>query len=66
MKSCKGEKDEKEHLEFISWSEFNDVTILEDGVCGGKVCCISVVYKGKKYVLKEMKESMNYGLDYVL
>ena len=34
-------------LKFISWSEFNDIDILEDGVCGGKVCCISVVYKGK-------------------
>lgn len=66
VKGGKDVKDEKEHLEFISWSEFNAVTILEDGVCGGKVCCISVVYKGKKYILKEMKESMNYGLDYIL
>lgn len=56
----------KELVEFISWSEFSDINILEDGVCGGKVCCISVVYKGKKYILKEMKESMNYGLDYIL
>lgn len=56
----------KEHLEFISWTEFSDIDILEEGVCGGKVCCISVVYKGKKYILKEMKESMNYGLDYIL
>ena len=62
--NCK--KDEKEHLEFISWSEFSGIDILEDGVCGGKVCCISVVYKGNKYILKEMKESMNYGLDYIL
>ena len=27
---------------------------------------LKVVYKGKKYILKEMKESMNYGLDYIL
>ena len=56
----------KELVEFISWSEFSGIDILEDGVCGGKVCCISVVYKGTKYILKEMKESMNYGLDYIL
>lgn len=59
-------KKDSEDVEFISWSEFSDINILEDGVCGGKVCCISVVYKGKKYILKEMKESMNYGLDYIL
>ena len=52
-KDKKDKKDEKEHLEFISWSEFNAVTILEDGVCGGKVCCISVVYKDKKYILEK-------------
>ena len=53
-------------LETIDWHEFSDVNILEDGVCGGKVCCISVIYKSHKYILKEMKESMNYGLDYIL
>ncbi len=56
----------KNELEFIDWSEFTDVKILEDGVCGGKVCCISVMYKGSRYILKEMKESMNYGRDYIL
>ena len=54
------------HLETIKWSSFSDVLILEDGVCGGKVCCISVMYKDKKYILKEMRESMNYGRDYIL
>ena len=42
-----------DNLQFIDWSEFSDVNILEDGVCGGKVCCISVMYEGKKYILKE-------------
>ena len=42
------------------------VKILEEGVCGGKVCCIKVSYQGKQYILKEMKESMNYGRDYIL
>ena len=55
-----------EQPEFISWSNFTDVQVLEDGVCGGKVCCISVMYNDKKYILKEMKESMNYGKDYLL
>jgi len=54
------------YLGKINWSEFSDVNILEEGVCGGKVCCISVTYKDKKYILKEMRESMNYGKDYIL
>jgi len=53
-------------IEFIDWQKFSDVNILEEGVCGGKVCCLSVMYEGNKYILKEMKESMNFGLDYIL
>ena len=52
-------------LEFIGWENFSNEKILHDGVCGGKVCCIFVDYKGKRYVLKEMKKSFNYGIDYV-
>ena len=52
--------------EFISWDNFSDVKILQDGVCGGKVCCISVMYENKRYILKEMGSSMNYGKDYLL
>tara|TARA_B000000557_G_C20810973_1_gene460092 strand:- start:183 stop:1877 length:1695 start_codon:yes stop_codon:yes gene_type:complete len=52
--------------EFISWENFSDVKILQDGVCGGKVCCISVMYEDKRYILKEMRSSMNYGKDYLL
>ena len=58
--------DKKEIIETIDWNEFTEVNILEEGVCGGKVCCISVMYKGSKYILKEMGESMNFGLDYIL
>jgi len=53
-------------LEKISWSDFTNVKVLQEGVCGGKVCCISVSYKDKPYILKEMGESMNYGLDYII
>lgn len=59
-------KKDSEILEYIDWSEFSDVKILEEGVCGGKVCCIKATYQGKPYILKEMRESMNYGLDYIL
>ena len=52
-------------LDKISFSEFTNINILEDGVCGGKVCCIEVTYKDKRYILKQMGESMNYGLDYI-
>lgn len=65
-KSAKKTPKPKEIIETIDWSEFSDVKILEDGVCGGKVCCIQVNYQGSRYILKEMKESMNYGLDYML
>jgi hypothetical protein len=64
--SSKQEPLSEEEIEFIDWDKFTDVKILEDGVCGGKVCCISVTYEGKPYILKEMKVSMNHGRDYML
>tara|TARA_B100001248_G_scaffold258494_1_gene242714 strand:- start:3926 stop:5689 length:1764 start_codon:yes stop_codon:yes gene_type:complete len=57
---------EEENLDKISFSEFTDINIIEDGVCGGKVPCISVIYRSKKYILKQMGNSMNYGRDYIL
>ena len=56
----------KEDLERIDWSEFTLRKIIEEGVCGGKVPCILVKYKGKRYILKEMKKSMNFGKDYLV
>ncbi len=53
-------------LERINWNEFNNIKVLEEGVCGGKVCCISVSYRNNRYILKEMGESMNYGADYII
>ena len=53
-------------LHKIPFEEFSNVKVLEEGVCGGKVCCISVSYKGKSFILKEMKETMNYGSDYIV
>ena len=50
---------------FIDWANFKDIKVMEEGVCGFKVCCIKVVYEGKKYILKEMRESFNYGRDYL-
>jgi len=55
----------EENLDKISFSEFTDINIIEDGVCGGKVPCISVTYKEEKYILKQMGETMNYGRDYI-
>ena len=60
----KGKKD-FDKLDKISFDEFSNVVILEDGVCGGKVCCIKATYKDKKYILKQMGETMNYGKDYI-
>lgn len=57
--------DKKENLDKILFSEFTNVKILEEGVCGGKVPCIEITYKSKRYILKQMGESMNYGRDYI-
>jgi hypothetical protein len=66
-KIVKKEKvDEKEELEMILWENFELVKVIEEGVCGGKVPCIVVDYKGKRYVLKEMKASFNFGKDYIV
>ena len=52
-------------LEKLSFNEFSELKILEEGVCGGKVPCIEITYKNQKYILKQMGESMNYGKDYI-
>jgi hypothetical protein len=53
-------------LEEIPWNNFQNVKVLEAGVCGLKVCCIKVTYLGKNYILKEMKPSFRLGRDYLL
>ena len=62
----KVDEEKKEELERTDWSEFTLRKIIEEGVCGGKVPCILVEYKGKRYILKEMKKSMNFGKDYLV
>jgi hypothetical protein len=57
---------EDSKLENIPMDKFNDIMVLEDGVCGLKVCCIKANYKGQPYILKEMRKSFNDGIDYVL
>lgn len=52
-------------LKLIDWSKFSNIKVLDKGVCGLKVCCIKVSYKGNSYILKEMKKSFNYGRDYI-
>jgi hypothetical protein len=59
------EEDPFKGLEELSFNEFSEVKILEEGVCGGKVPCIEITYKNQKYILKQMGESMNYGKDYM-
>ena len=51
---------------YISWEHFTDIKVIQEGVCGGKFPCIIVNYEDKKYVLKEMGPSMNYGKDYLV
>ena len=52
-------------LESLSFNDFSELKVLEDGVCGGKVPCLDLIYKGKRYIIKQMSEGMNYGKDYI-
>ena len=69
-KKVKKKKENKcdDNLEFIDFDRFNIIKVIEEGVCGGKTCCIIVSFKdddsNKKYILKEFKSSMNWGRDY--
>ena len=53
-------------IKYIDWSQFSNTNIIEKGVCEGKICCIIVTYKNKKYVLKEFSDTSNSGIDYVV
>ena len=53
-------------LEFIDFSRFTNIRVLEEGVCGLKVCCVMVELDGNRYILKEMRKSFNFGRDYIL
>jgi hypothetical protein len=57
---------EENKLELIEWDKFSEVKVLEDGVCGLKVCCIRVVFEGRHFILKEMRRSFNLGRDYMI
>ena len=52
-------------LKELSFDDFTEVKILQEGVCCGKVPCIDIKYEGKRYILKQMGISMNYGKDYI-
>jgi hypothetical protein len=53
-------------LKMIKLEEFENLEVMEAGVCGLKVCCLSVEYNGKPKILKEMRESFRYGRDYMI
>ena len=53
-------------LKLVPWRKFSEVTVLEDGVCGLKVCCIKVVFEGRNFILKEMRPSFRLGRDYMI
>ena len=52
-------------LQELSFDDFSEVKIIEEGVCCGKVPCIDMIYEGKRYILKQMSETMNHGKDYL-
>ena len=56
---------EEQNLPLIPWEKFENVKVLEAGVCGLKVCTIKVSYKNKPYILKEMRPSFRLGRDYM-
>lgn len=51
-------------VEYIDFDAFEIIKVFDEGVCGMKKCCILVLYKNKKYVLKEMGKGLHYGIDY--
>ena len=53
-------------IKSVDWENFTNINVIEEGVCGLKVCCIKVIFNGKPYILKEMRKSFNYGRDYLL
>tara|TARA_B110001469_G_C9639429_1_gene321284 strand:+ start:1202 stop:3001 length:1800 start_codon:yes stop_codon:yes gene_type:complete len=53
-------------LKVIKLDAFENLEVMEAGVCGLKVCCLSVVYNGKPKILKEMRESFRFGRDYMM
>jgi hypothetical protein len=54
----------KDELEFISMNDMKIIKLCLPNPCGKKVMCFVVEYKGKEYVLKEGRKSMNYNEDY--
>ena len=59
------DKSSDDSLENLSFDKFTELKIIEEGVCCGKVPCIDIKYEGKRYILKQMGRSMNYGKDYL-
>lgn len=55
----------EKRLEFIDFGKFTIKNVIQEGVCGLKVCCIHVLYNGVDYILKEMRESFQFGRDYM-
>lgn len=54
-----------DNIDFIDWNKFEFISIIDEGVCGGKIPCILVKYNNCYYVLKEMPKSLNFGRDYI-
>ena len=54
-----------DNIDFIDWNKFVFISIIGQGVCGGKIPCILVKYYNCDYVLKDMPKSLNFGRDYI-
>ena len=63
-KSNKSKKREVKVDEYIDWNDFEEIKVLEEGVCGLKKCCILVKYNDHRYILKEFEKGLNWGIDY--
>jgi hypothetical protein len=50
----------------VEFSKFEDLSPCTVTTCGGKAMCFSGMYEGRKVVLKEGRESMNYNRDYMV
>ena len=59
-KVCNGET----KTDTISFDSLTDMRLITEGVCGGKLPCVSVSLSGEKKILKLMSKGLNYGNDY--
>ena len=53
-----------EHIKEINLN-VDDIELITEGVCAGKLPCGHICIRGKDKVIKPMTKGLNYGMDYI-